>query len=338
MLDDATLLGACMLGSLVLYALFGGADFGGGVWHLLATGPRARQQRELVASAIAPIWEANHVWLILVVVVLFTGFPVAFAEIATRLHAPLTALLIAIVIRGSAFAFRSASGDRPVEERGWGTAFGLASVAAPMLLGMTLATLSSGRLPDSALRLSWRGPWLMPFALAAGLFTLALFAYLAAVFLTVDAAEEAQVQEDFRRRAIGTGVLSGALALVTFRLPEAGAPLVRQGLANRSWSWPLHLLTGMAAIAALGSLVARRFRVARVCAVLQVALVVLGWGASQYPFLVVPTITLGSASASPATQRMLLWALAAGAALLFPCLCLLFRVFKGRLRGRVGAR
>jgi len=178
----------------------------------------------------------------------------------------------------------------------------------------------------------------MPFALAARLFTLALFAYLAAVFLTVDAAEELELQEDFRRRAIGAGVLAGALALVTFLLAGAGAPLVGQGLANRSWSWPLHLLTGMAAIAALGSLGARFFRGARVCAVLQVALVVLGWGASQYPFLVVPTITLASASASPATQRMLLWALAAGAALLFPCLRLLFRVFKGRPRGRVGAR
>jgi cytochrome d ubiquinol oxidase subunit II len=337
MLNDATLLGACMLGSLVLYALFGGADFGGGVWHLIASGPRARQQRDLIASAIAPIWEANHVWLILVVVVLFTGFPAAFAEIATRLHAPLVALLIAIAIRGSAFAFRSASGDRPVEERGWGTAFGLASIAAPMLLGMTLGTLSSSQLPDSALQLSWRGPWLTPFALASGLFTLALFAYLAAVFLTVDAAEEDQLQEDFRRRAIGAGVLAGALALATFVLANAGAPLVREGLAHRIWSWPLHLLTGLAAIAALASLVTRRFHLARVFAVLQVALVVLGWGASQYPFLVVPTITLASASASPATQRMLLWALAAGAVLLFPSLRLLFRVFKGRPRGRIGA-
>src|SRR5262245_51782065 len=128
MLDEPTLLGAAILGSLVLYALFGGADFGGGVWHLLASGPRAGRQRALIAEAIAPIWEANHVWLILVVVVLFTGFPPAFSEIAIVLHAPLLVLLAAIVVRGAAFAFRSASGDRDVEARGWGMAFALASV------------------------------------------------------------------------------------------------------------------------------------------------------------------------------------------------------------------
>src|SRR5215475_10171182 len=125
---DAVLLGAAMMGSLVLYALFGGADFGGGVWDLLAgSGPRAARRRALIAEAIAPVWEANHVWLILVVVVLFTGFPPAFAELSNRLHAPLLALLVAIVVRGAAFAFRSAAGDRPTEERSFGAAFAIAS-------------------------------------------------------------------------------------------------------------------------------------------------------------------------------------------------------------------
>src|SRR5437762_8968549 len=123
MWDEALLLGAAMMGALILYALFGGADFGGGVWHLLARGARAQRQRDLIAHAIAPIWEANHVWLILVVVVLFTGFPPAFAAITTDLHVPIVALLMAIVLRGAAFAFRSSTDDRPRESAGWGAAF-----------------------------------------------------------------------------------------------------------------------------------------------------------------------------------------------------------------------
>jgi cytochrome d ubiquinol oxidase subunit II len=332
MRTEPTLLGAAILGALALYALFGGADFGGGVWHLLAgAGPRGARRRALIAEAIAPVWEANHVWLILVVVVLFTGFPPAFAEISTLLHAPLLALLLAIVVRGAAFAFRSAAGDRPSESRGFGAAFALASLGAPVLLGMIVGALASGRLAAApAGTLSFRGPWLAPFSIATGLFTLALFAFLAAVYLTVDAARAADVelQEDFRRRALGAGFLSGALALVTFLLAGEGAPLVRRGLSARPWSWPLHAATALAALLALGGLFRRRWRLARVAAASQVALVVLGWGASQYPYIVVPTITLGGASAPVATQRLLLWALVIGAVVLLPSLVLLFVVFK----------
>jgi cytochrome d ubiquinol oxidase subunit II len=328
---EATLLGAAILGSLVLYALFGGADFGGGVWHLLARGARARRQRALIAEAIAPIWEANHVWLILVVVVLFTGFPPAFAEISTRLHAPLLGLLVAIVVRGAAFAFRSATGDRPSEARGWGLAFAVSSVAAPVLLGIVVGVLASGRAADApASLLAWGGPWLAPFPLATGLFALALFSFLAAVYLTVDAGGDRALQEDFRRRALGAGLACGALALVTFLCSVDGAPLVRRGLTARGWSWPLHVATAAAALAALAALATRRWRLARFAAAAQVALVVVGWGASQFPYLVVPTLTLGSASAPAATQRLLLWALGAGAVVLLPSLRLLLRVFKTR--------
>jgi cytochrome d ubiquinol oxidase subunit II len=324
--EAATLLGAAMLGALVLYAVFGGADFGAGLWHLLASGPRRHAQRDLIAHAIGPIWEANHVWLILVVVVLFTGFPRAFGEISILLHAPLLALLFAIVLRGSSFAFQSAAGDRHGEKRGWGAVFAIASVAAPVLLGMTLAALASGRLVEAPSVLTWRGPWMSPFAICTGFFTLVLFAFLAAVYLTFEATDE--LREDFRRRALITGALSGVFALATFVLAAQGAPILRTGLSARSWSVPLHVCTGVAAIVALGALVRRRFRLARAAAAAQVSLVVLGWGASQYPFLIVPTLTLDSASAAGATQRLLLWVLAAGAVVLLPSLWVLFRIFK----------
>src|SRR5579863_4288818 len=103
------LLGFVIMASLTFYALLGGADYGGGVWDLLARGPRANRQRELIAKAIGPVWEANHVWLILVVVVLFTAFPPAFALIFTSLHVALLLVLLGIVLRGSAFVFRAGS-------------------------------------------------------------------------------------------------------------------------------------------------------------------------------------------------------------------------------------
>ena len=334
MWNEPALLGAVILAALILYVLFGGADFGGGVWHLLAQGPRASRQRALIAEAIGPIWEANHVWLILVVVVLFTGFPPAFAAISTRFHAPLLALLLAIVARGSAFAFRSAAGERTRERRGWAGVFIAGSVASPLLLGMIAAALVAGEVGTdlAPARLDWRGPWLTPFALAAGLFALALCAFLAAVYLTVEAEGALELQEDFRRRALASGIVCGALALATFLLSQGGAPRVYQGLSSRRWSWPLHGATALAAGSALLAVAWRRFRLARLMAAAQVALVVLGWGASQYPFVVVPDLTLAAASAPRATQTLLLATLGAGALVLFPSLRLLFRVFKSRRR------
>lgn len=328
--ETSTLLGGVMLGALALYAVFGGADFGGGVWHLLASGPTGARQRELVAHAIGPIWEANHVWLILVVVVLFTGFPPAFAEISICLHAPLIALMLAIVLRGSAFAFRSAAGDRHAEASGWGWVFALASLAAPLLLGMTVGALASGKL-TAPQTLTWQGPWLSPFSIVTGLFALALSCFLAAVFLTVEA--DGEVRTAFRFRAIVTGVLVGVLALTTFLLSADGAPLLGAALTGRAWSLPLQGCTALAAVTALAALVRERFGLARVAAVAQVTLIVLGWGASQFPYLVMPSMTLASASAGAATQRLLLGTLAVGAIVLLPSLWMLLKVFKAKAAG-----
>src|SRR5690349_24769191 len=133
-----------MVAALVLYALLGGADYGGGVWDLFAFGPRARRQRQLIAEAISPVWAANHVWLILVIVVLFTAFPPAFAAIATALHIPITLLLIGIVLRGTAFTFRTYDVQRDNVQRRWSLVFSIASIITPVLLGTTLGAIASG--------------------------------------------------------------------------------------------------------------------------------------------------------------------------------------------------
>jgi cytochrome bd ubiquinol oxidase subunit II len=323
--SPADLLGAAILVSLVLYALLGGADFGGGIWDLLASGPRRAAQRALVEDAIGPIWEANHVWLILVVVVLFTGFPPAFAAISVALFVPLILLLLGIVLRGAAFTFRAYDVPGPSQAR-WSLVFSVSSVLAPLVLGVVVGALASGRL-----RVAARGAepfaWVAPFPLSVGLFAAALFAYLAACYLAVEA--DGPLREDFRRRAVGAGVAVFLCAGLSGALSWREAPLVFEGLTARAWSLPFHVATGAAALAAFALLLAGRVRAARAAAAAQVALIVLGWGASQYPYVVVPDLTLASASAPRATQVALLWALAAGAAFLFPALYVLFRVFKG---------
>src|SRR5438445_3252905 len=205
----ADILAGIVFVALNAYAVLGGADFGGGVWDLLALGPRRERQRELIAEAIGPVWEANHVWLILAIVLLFTCFPPAFARLGTLLHIPLSLVLIGIVLRGSAFTFWRYGGAEAEELRPWGVTFAIASPVTPLLMGTT-----GGAIAPGAVGAAGRGsgdfydtyvaPWLNPFALSVGLFALIAFAFLAAVYLTLEARER-ELQEDFRRRALASG-------------------------------------------------------------------------------------------------------------------------------------
>ena len=325
------LLAAVMMTALVLYALMAGADFGGGVWDLLASGPRHAQQRALIEKAIGPIWEANHVWLILVVVVLFASFPSGFAAISVALHIPLTIFLVGVVFRGSAFTFRAydTRGDR--QQRRWGLIFSLASVISPVMLGMMVGALASGRIRVEAgvVTSGFVATWVGVFPIFVGLYALALFAFLAAVYLANEAPTP-ELADDFRRRALAAGVTVGVLALCTFFASFDGAPLIRAGLTDRPWTWPLHAGTALAALTAFWALWKSRYALARFAAITQGAFILLGWAVSQYPYIVVPDITLQGAASNPRTQHLLLGALAAGSVLLFPSLYVLFRIFKGK--------
>jgi cytochrome d ubiquinol oxidase subunit II len=316
---------AVMLVSLIAYCVLAGADFGGGVWDLLATGPRAERQRRLADDAIAPVWEANHVWLILIVVLLFTAFPRAFAAASIGLHIPLLLMLLGIVLRGSAWAFRRYGGRAR-----WGRIFAVASATTPIFLGCALGAVTSGALragPGGVPELGFFRPWLAPFPLAVGAFALALFAYLAAVYLAVEA-PDVELRDDFRARAILSAVVVAACALAAGLLTPPGARHFRDALLRSPWSWPLQISTGVAAAGALWALFTRRFRTARTLAVLQVIAIIGGWGAAQRPYLIAPDLTLQDTAAPESTLRLLLIALAAGSVLLFPSLWWLFRVFK----------
>ena len=224
-----TIIAGVMIAALVLYALLGGADYGGGVWDLFAFGPRARAQRRLIAEAISPVWEANHVWLILVIVILFTAFPPAFAAIATALHIPITLLLIGIVLRGAAFTFRTYDVQRDDVQRRWSLVFSIASIITPILLGTILGAIASGtiRVENGSVTSGFFNSWLAPFPFAVGCFALALFAFLAAVYLTLETRER-ELQEGFRRRALASGVAVGLLALTVFMLAREGADCARR--------------------------------------------------------------------------------------------------------------
>ena len=316
--------------ALILYALMGGADFGGGMWDLFATGPRAADQRHAISRAIAPIWEANHVWLILVVVLLFTGFPAAFAAMMTALYVPVMGMLIGIVLRGSAFVFRNYDSRPGAARHRWGTAFGLASFFTPFLQGMILGALATGRIrvTDGFVISGFLAGWLTPFAFACGGFALGLFAFLAATYLTLATPDRSPVQNDFRRRAIGSGVLLGPLAGAVFLTARTGAPDLFHGLTDWWAPWLL-MVTSVCALAALAALATRRFRVARVAAAGQVMSILLGWCLAQYPNLITPDVTVTNAGAPAATLRLLLLALGAGTVILLPSLVFLFRLFKG---------
>jgi len=325
-----------LLISLTIYVLTGGADYGGGVWDLLASGPRAAQQRELIERAIGPIWEADHVWLILVVVILFDAFPPAFSAIMIALHVPVTLMLVGIVLRGSAFSFRSYGGGRDRAQGGWGRVFSIASLVTPVLLGVIIGAIASGGIPKNPRHLAdFFLPWLTPFCFAVGIFALALFTYLAAVYATLEA-DDVDLCDDFRLRAIVAGLAFGVIAGVVLMLSRHGAPDIWRGLTERLWTWPLFWLNGIFALAALYALWRRRFERARFFAVGHVTLILWGWAFAQFPNLLEPDVDIYNAAAPPITLQILAGALAAGALILLPSYRYLLKVFKDHPNRRGG--
>jgi cytochrome bd ubiquinol oxidase subunit II len=238
-------------------------------------------------------------------------------------------LLIGIVLRGTAFTFRTYDVQRDDVQRRWSLVFSIASIVTPVLLGVVLGAIASGtiRVEDGIMTTGFFRSWLAPFPFAVGFFALALFAFLAAVYLTLETRNR-ELQEDFRLRAILSGVVVGILALTVFVLAETGAPTVRAGISRSSWALILHFLTAVFATSAFYALWTRRYKLARVCAATQVTLILLGWAFAQYPHLVEPDITIFSAAAPRITLQLLLAALVAGAILLFPSYYYLFRIFK----------
>ena len=245
---------------------------------------------------------------------------------------PLTLMLVGIVLRGSAFTFRTYDDQRDSVQRRWGRIFAGASLLTPVLLGVCVGALAAGRVGPVGAATFVEGyirPWLTPFSLAVGLLTLALCALLAAVFLTLETDDPALV-EDFRRRALLAGGAVFVAAFGALLIAPTEAPLVGAGLLGSRWSLPFHLATGAAAVAVLAALWWRRYHVARVAAGAQVSLILWGWALAQYPYLVPPDLTIAGSAAPAVTLRLVAGTLLGGGAILLPSLVYLFRIFKGR--------
>lgn len=320
--------GALLL-ALTFYALMAGADFGAGVWHLAARGPQREQQRELIHHAIGPIWEANHVWLILAVTILFSAFPYAFALVTTVLHVPLTLMLIGIVLRGSAFAFRNYDVQEDSVHYQWDWVFALSSLITPVLSGITIGAITSGgvRVVEGDAVATFFFSWMAPFPFAVGLFSLALFAFLASAYLIVETDDE-NLRSVFRRRALFSLVIVAGLAVLVLLLAEKRAPEIPEELTYRLWGRIVVVLAGLLWVATFLLLWNRRFRVARYSAAGMVAMILWGWALGQFPVLVEPSLTIYNAAAPTPTLQFLFWALISGGLLLFPSLAYLYRIFK----------
>lgn len=355
------LAGAVGLIGMMAYAVLGGADYGGGIWDLLATGPRKRQQRTAIARAMGPVWEANHVWLIFVVVVLFTCFPYAYSRLGIALFIPFHVALVGIMLRGAAFVFRGYAG-RPsqsknpiVEMHGgaplaasrqeqpasqpaaksdepeptWSAIFGVASIITPFLLGAAFGATTAGGVeikPDGSVAVDAWPPYLRPYSLGCGFLALSTCAYLAAVYLTVETGGE--LRDDFRRRAIYAGTSTAALAGVVLGLAWWQAPWFFNRLISLKAS-PV-IAAGLFFFAGSAwAVFTRRYQLSRVFAAGEIVLLLLGWGLAQQPFLVYPSLKLTEVAGPPATIRFLLLSLPVGAVLLIPSLLFLFKVFTG---------
>jgi cytochrome bd ubiquinol oxidase subunit II len=274
--------------SLTAYAVLAGADFGGGVWDLFASGPRAPDQRRAVAEAIGPVWEANHVWLIFMITGLFTAFPITFGALGLALYLPFTIATVGIVLRGASFAFRAHGRDAVGPLSPWGAVFGVASLVTPFFLGTAAAAVATGSIhaPAGQLVTDFLDGWTTPLAVVIGLFAVSICAYLAATYLMVENEDRPALLADFRRRAIAAAIVSGLLALMSIAISTFEGSQLLGSLTGRGL--PLFVLALLNGPLALWAVWRTRPRIARVAVVAQVVLVLWAWAVGQWPYLVPP--------------------------------------------------
>ena len=306
------------------YAVFGGADFGAGFWSLVAgRGERGRRARELADWAIGPVWEANHVWLIFVLVVLWTGFSSAFASIFSTLFIPLSLAALGIVLRGAGFAFHKTARrmrGRAFAER----VFGLSSLLTPFFMGTVVGAVAAGRVPVGNAAGDAVSSWLNPLSLVTGAMFVATSAYLAAVFLVSDArrAGDPDLERYFTARAQAAAVAAGALAVAGIVALRADARFVYDGLVGDGL--PLVIASALCGAAVLVLLRRGARRGARPLAIGAVAAVIWGWAVAQHPYLLPEVLTIDAGAAPSATLTSVLIVFGVAIVLVLPAMALLF--------------
>jgi cytochrome d ubiquinol oxidase subunit II len=321
-----------VLAGVALYTVLAGADFGAGFWQLFAgRGPHAEEVREQAHHSTAPVWEANHVWLIFVLTVFWTSYPKAFGSIASTLAVPLFIAVIGIVGRGAAYAFRSgafSARESSVIE----TIFSLSSILTPFALGAAVGGIATNRVPVGNASGHMFSSWLNPTSIFVGILAVVSSAYLAAVYLAADAARDNHqaLEEDFRQRALGAGVVAGALAIGGIFIVNADNHALFHSLMSGR-AVPAVVVSFAAGLATLVLVYVRRYEPARYCGALAVAAIIAGWALSRWP-TILPGLTVQQAAAGHDTLVWVIVAVLVGGAILFPALALLFRLaLTGRL-------
>jgi cytochrome d ubiquinol oxidase subunit II len=317
---------------LAFYTVLGGADFGAGFWELTAgKGSRAQAVREHAHAAMAPVWEANHVWLIFVLTVVWTAYPIAFGSIASTLSIPLFIAAVGIIFRGVTYALR-AGATGPRELSAIDTVFSISSVLTPFALGTAIGGIASGRVPVGNAGGSEFSSWLNPTSLLVGVLAVTAAAYLAAVFLCADATKlgDRRLEEQFRRRALGAGIVAGLIAVAGLGVIAGDADRIFHRLTTGAGLAGL-VISLVAGVATLALVWRRQYELSRYGAAVAVAAIIAGWALAQSPMFL-PGLTVEAAAAPRTTLIAVTVAVLGGAVILFPSLALLFRlVLSGRL-------
>jgi len=308
---------------ITFYALFGGADFGGGFWDLVAGGAeRGERPRATIQRSLTPVWEANHVWLIFVLVVLWTAFPSAFYAVMTTLYVPITIAAFGIILRGSGFAFRK-SIEGLSGRRAAGAVFAISSLLTPFFMGTVVGAVAAGHVPADGNGDAFSS-WLQPLPLLIGAIFVVAGAYLAAVFLVGDArrAGDAEMERYFVRRALGAAILAGALAVAGLFVLDSEAGYVHDRLLDQGL--PLVILSLLCGAAAIAVLMRGGRRLLRPLAGVAFVAVIWGWGVAQFPYLLPTSLRIDQAAAPDATLTVVLIVFGIAAVLVLPSLFLLF--------------
>jgi cytochrome bd ubiquinol oxidase subunit II len=315
-----------VLCGLALYTVLGGADFGAGFWQLFAgRGPHAERVREHAHHSMGPVWEANHVWLIFVLTVFWTAYPKAFGSIASTLGLALLVALLGIIFRGATYAFR-AGASSPRESGVIDTIFSLSSILTPFALGAAIGGIATNRVPVGNAAGDLFSSWLNPTSIFIGVLAVVSCAYLAAVYLAADAARDGHqaLERDFRLRALGAGVLAGAIAIGGIFIVNADYhALFHSLLSGRALA--AVIVSFVAGAATLALVYGRRYEPARYCAALAVAAIIAGWALARWP-TILPGLTVDQAAAGHDTLVWVIVCVLGGAVILFPSLAVLFRL------------
>jgi cytochrome bd ubiquinol oxidase subunit II len=325
----ADLAAALVVIGLTAYVVLGGADFGTGIWDLTA---RDEHMRARIKRSMGPVWEANHVWLIFVLVILWTAFPRAFGSITSTLAIPLFAAAVGIILRGGAFALRGEAATM-LEARGLGAVFALSSLLVPFFLGAAVGGIAAGEVPVGNSEGDAWSSWWNETGVVVGLIAVVTGAHLAAVFLGADShrAGQPELVDKFRTRALGSGAVAGALAIAGLFVVRSDAPDLYDGLTSGA-GLACVLVSAAAGVATLALEWRGRFEPARYIAAAAVGAIVAGFALAQRPYMLPPELTVQEAAAPDATLAALLGCVAAGLVVLVPALVWLFRLhLSGRL-------